>query len=321
MGIGKTVEIPKLGWCGGLAERVRGAVDHASVGVVVDVDRANYLFAVVTICFDDSIRDFRAAADDLDAVDRGEPVPPSKTHPELAGRAALEAERRRRIRDVGATRKNAFIFEASVLQDAADRMRPSNRRRALAQMELERCRLEARGGSIHAAHTKLMGEGLVAPAPLPEPVVAVEKPAKHKTKKAHVFSDWDADDERALAAAYGGRAASRLQDLHSYRRRKSHGSSSEEIRAAVRSPSEDPRQGRRRDRSPSEDPRRRRPAASPRSFALGLSASPGVAVASLRSVRSAPRRRRDPRRPRRVSRRRRLGVGTARPWTARTSRA
>ena len=279
MGIGKTVEIPKLGWCGGLAERVRGAVDHASVGVVVDVDRANYLFAVVTICFDDSIRDFRAAADDLDAVDRGEPVPPSKTHPELAGRAALEAERRRRIRDVGATRKNAFIFEASVLQDAADRMRPSNRRRALAQMELERCRLEARGGSIHAAHTKLMGEGLVAPAPLPEPVVAVEKPAKHKTKKAHVFSDWDADDERALAAAYGGRAASRLQDLHSYRRRKSHGSSSEEIRAAVRSPSEEirvkgvaaivrPRKirvvaapRRRRDRSPSDYPRRR---ASPR---------------------------------------------------------
>jgi hypothetical protein len=132
-------------------------VDHAAVGVVVDVDVVGYEFAVATVCFDWVVRTWKCDADDLepfdvdDAVDYG-----ARYTPEWASLAAFEAERRRRIRDHGKLDK-AFIFHDETIERRVHEVeRPANARKSIAAMELERMDDDVRGGSITVAHNAVL---------------------------------------------------------------------------------------------------------------------------------------------------------------------
>lgn len=132
-------------------------IDHASVGVVVNLDRVGHHFCVATVCFDWVVRAWKCDADDLEpVVDDAETDYDRNYTRAWASTDAFEEERRRRIRDLGRLDK-AYIFHNEDLEDRVREIeRPANARRSVAAMELERMDDDVRGGSITVAHNALL---------------------------------------------------------------------------------------------------------------------------------------------------------------------
>ena len=152
---------PRLGWYGGYVRSPASVgvlpIDHASIGVVVDVDLTAYEFAVVTVCFDWVVRGFKVDAADLEAVHRGdEKAYDGHYDLQAASLDAFEKERRRRTSSFGHVDR-AYIFVNEDLEDHIHNVvRPANARRSIAAMELERYDEDSRGGSIVVAHEAAM---------------------------------------------------------------------------------------------------------------------------------------------------------------------
>ncbi|KAH8095579.1 hypothetical protein JL720_2890 [Aureococcus anophagefferens] len=150
---------PRLGWYGGYVRSPASVgvlpIDHASIGVVVDVDLTAYEFAVVSVCFDWVVRGFKVDAADLEAAHRGdEKAYDGHYDLQAASLDAFEKERRRRTSSFGHVDR-AYIF---VNEDLEDHIRRPSRagQGSIAAMELERYDEDARGGSIIVAHEAAM---------------------------------------------------------------------------------------------------------------------------------------------------------------------
>ncbi|KAH8070308.1 hypothetical protein JL721_5071 [Aureococcus anophagefferens] len=152
---------PRLGWYGGYVRSPASVgvlpIDHASIGVVVDVDLTAYEFAVVSVCFDWVVRGFKVDAADLEAAHRGdEKAYDGHYDLQAASLDAFEKERRRRTSSFGHVDR-AYIFVNEDLEDhVRNVVRPANARRSIAAMELERDDEDSRGGSIIVAHEAAM---------------------------------------------------------------------------------------------------------------------------------------------------------------------
>lgn len=129
--------IPTLGWCGGC----NGDVNHASIGVVTDVTGA-----VATVCFSTTLRQWRAAAIDLEVV-----LPPSQQQQGKSRGTTCDGDYDAEQHD------RAYIFEAHQDQAAYDSARGIIQESALLLMEDERLsRRDRLVGSTFAAHVALV---------------------------------------------------------------------------------------------------------------------------------------------------------------------